>query len=225
MKKIVLVRHGQSMWNLENRFTGWIDIDLSLKGIREAEMAGKKLKEAGFTFDLAYTSVLKRAIKTLNIILDKMDLDWIHIYKNYRLNERHYGGLQGLNKSETAKKHGDEQVHIWRRSFDIKPPENLNREIYKDARYKHIPADKLPNTESLKTTIERVLPFWKSIIVPEIEINNKIIIVAHGNSLRALIKHIENISDEEIVNLEIPTGRPIIYEFNEDLKFLDKYYL
>lgn len=228
MKKLVLLRHGESIWNKENRFTGWTDIDLSEKGIEEARQAGKVLKQHGYTFDIAYTSVLKRAIRTLWIALDEMDLMWIPVVRDWRLNERHYGALQGLNKAETARKHGQEQVHIWRRSYDIRPPA-LTREDERhpvnDLRYKNIPVDKLPPAESLKETVERFLPVWHSTIAPAVKQGLRVIIVAHGNSLRALVKYLDGIRDEEINGLNIPTGIPLVYELNEDLTPLQHYYL
>ena len=224
MIKLVLVRHGQSMWNLENKFTGWTDVELSENGIREAHEAGKLLKENGFVFDMAYTSVLKRANDTLDIILSEMDLNDIEIVKSWRLNERHYGALQGLNKKETALKYGDEQVHVWRRSYDVRPPElDDNDERYLSMKEKY--KEYIPHTECLKDTIKRVIPFWNSDIKKSLINNKKVIIVAHGNSLRGLIKYLDNISDEEIVNLEIPTAAPLIYELNDDLKPIRHYYL
>jgi 2,3-bisphosphoglycerate-dependent phosphoglycerate mutase len=226
--KIVLVRHGESEWNLANRFTGWTDVDLSEQGVKEAQAAGELLKEEGYDFDLAYTSYLKRATKTLNIILDIMDLHWIPVLKSWKLNERHYGALQGLNKAETAEKEGAEQVHIWRRSFDTPPPAlDKDDERYpgKEAKYKSLTVEELPTTESLKMTIERVMPYWQEEIVPQIKAGRKIIVAAHGNSLRALVKHLDGISDEEISSLNIPTGRPLVYEFDQEMNVLDKYYL
>ncbi|KXS49474.1 2,3-bisphosphoglycerate-dependent phosphoglycerate mutase [Halanaerobium congolense] len=226
--KIVLVRHGESEWNLANKFTGWTDVDLSEQGFKEAEEAGKLLKEEGFTFDLAYTSYLKRATKTLNIILDIMDLHWIPVIKSWKLNERHYGALQGLNKSETAEKEGAEQVHIWRRSFDTPPPAlDKADERYpgNEEKYAELTEEELPTGESLKMTIERVMPYWENEIVPQMEKGKKIIVSAHGNSLRALVKHLDNISDEDISSLNIPTGRPLVYEFDEKMNVQNKYYL
>lgn len=226
--KIVLVRHGESEWNLKNVFTGWTDVDLSDQGIEEAKEAGELLKEEGFTFDLAYTSYLKRAVKTLNIILDIMDLHWILVIKSWKLNERHYGALQGLNKKETAEKEGAEQVHIWRRSFDTPPPEltkDDSRYPGNEDKYAELSEDELPTSESLKMTIARVMPYWENEIVPKIKEGKKIIIAAHGNSLRALVKKLDNISDEEISSLNIPTGRPLVYEFDDEMNVLDKYYL
>jgi len=213
MKKLVLLRHGESVWNQENRFTGWTDVGLSDKGIQEAHSAGKKLKENGFVFDEAFTSVLKRAIETLDIVLNEMDLAKIKIYKDWRLNERHYGALQGLNKLDTAKKYGDQQVKIWRRSFDVRPPA-LDKAKEGE-----------PLCESLKDTIARVLPCWHEEIAPRIKNGTKLIISAHGNSLRALVKYLDKISDKDIVELEIPTGVPLIYELDGELLPVKKYYL
>ena len=223
MIKLVLVRHGESIWNKENKFTGWTDVDLSEKGIEEAKNAGKKLKEAGFTFDLAYTSVLKRANHTFDIILDELDLN-IPISYAWQLNERHYGALQGLNKDETRKKYGEEQVHIWRRSYDVTPP-SLDSE---DERYTEMLSrytEYVPHTECLKETVERVVPYFEGTIVPNLKNNKKVIIVAHGNSLRGLIKYLDNVSDEDIINLEIPTGSPIVYELDDDLTPMKHYYI
>jgi 2,3-bisphosphoglycerate-dependent phosphoglycerate mutase len=218
MKQLVLIRHGESAWNQENRFTGWVDVPLSPKGIQEAREGGKKLKAAGLAFDLAFTSVLRRAITTLNLVLDEMDLHWIPVLRSWRLNERHYGGLQGLNKAETAAKHGDEQVKIWRRSYDVPPPP-LDRWDPawpgNDARYA---AGEMPKTESLKDTIARTLPYWESAIAPELRAGKRVIVAAHGNSLRGLIKHLDRIPDQDIVGLELPTGCPIVYELGDDLK-------
>jgi 2,3-bisphosphoglycerate-dependent phosphoglycerate mutase len=228
MYKIVLLRHGESEWNKENRFTGWTDVDLSEKGVAEATAGGKLMKEAGFEFDLAYTSVLKRAIRTLNLALEQMDLLWIPVVKTWRLNERHYGALQGLNKAETAKKYGDEQVHIWRRSYDIQPPAlTVDDERFpgKDRRYADLSKDELPLTECLKDTVARFLPFWHETVAPTIKSGKKIIIAAHGNSLRALVKYLDNIPDDEIVELNIPTGVPLVYELEKDLKPIKHYYL
>ena len=220
MYKIVLVRHGQSVWNLENKFTGWTDVDLSENGINEAHEAGKLLKENGYTFDIAYTSVLKRANHTLNIILEELGLN-IPINYSWRLNERHYGALQGLNKDETRKKYGDEQVKLWRRSYDITPPDlSSDDERYLEMLNKY--TEYVPHTECLKDT---VIPYWKSDIEPSIKEGKNVIIVAHGNSLRGLIKYLDNISDEDIVNLEIPTGSPIVYELDDNLKPIKHYYL
>ena len=220
--KLVLVRHGQSEWNLENKFTGWVDVDLSEKGYAEAKHAGQILRDHGLEFDKAYTSVLKRAIKTLNIILEETDQLWLPTVKSWRLNERHYGALQGLNKAETAEKYGDEKVHIWRRSYDTLPPlMNADDELSQmnDRRYLK---DVVPMAENLKITLERVMPIWQDQIEPDLRDGKNIIIAAHGNSLRALTKHLEGISDEDIMGLEIPTGSPIIYELDYDLKVIDK---
>ncbi|MCX7798146.1 MAG: 2,3-diphosphoglycerate-dependent phosphoglycerate mutase [Melioribacter sp.] len=228
MYKVVLLRHGESEWNKLNLFTGWTDVDLSEKGVEEAHQAGKVLKEEGYTFDIAFTSVLKRAIKTLYIVLEEMDLMWIPVIKSWRLNERHYGALQGLNKAETAEKYGIEQVKLWRRSYDIPPPpldENDDRYPGKDPRYKDLDKKDIPLTESLKSTVERFLPYWHETIAPTIKSGKKVIIAAHGNSLRALVKYLDNISDEDIVELNIPTGIPLIYELDDDLKPIKHYYL
>ncbi|KUK89477.1 MAG: 2,3-bisphosphoglycerate-dependent phosphoglycerate mutase [Mesotoga infera] len=228
MTKLVLVRHGESTWNKENRFTGWTDVDLSEKGREEAKKAGEILKAEGYNFDLAYTSVLKRAIRTLWYIMDEMDLMWIPVIRDWRLNERHYGALQGLNKAETAAKHGEEQVKIWRRSYDIRPPaleESDERFPGHDPKYKSLSDNELPRTECLKDTVARFLPLWKNEISTEIKSGKKVLIVAHGNSLRALVKYLDNIPDEEIVGLNIPTGIPLVYELDDDLKPIKHYYL
>jgi len=228
MHKLVLLRHGESDWNRENRFTGWTDVDLSDKGLEEAKQAGQVLQIEGFTFDLAFTSVLKRAIRTLWIALDQMDLMWIPEIKSWRLNERHYGALQGLNKAETAAKFGEAQVHIWRRSYDIQPPaleKSDPRYPGYDPRYRDLGDTELPLTECLKDTVERFLPYWHHAIVPEVRSGKKIIIAAHGNSLRALVKYLDNIPDDKIVGLNIPTGMPLVYELDQDLKPLKNYYL
>ncbi len=228
MYKVVLLRHGESEWNKLNLFTGWTDVDLSEKGIEEAHQAGKIMKEEGYTFDIAFTSVLKRAIKTLYIAQEEMDLLWIPVIKSWRLNERHYGALQGLNKAETAEKYGDEQVKLWRRSYDVPPPaldENDPRYPGKDPRYKDLDKKEIPLTESLKLTVERFLPYWHETIAPTIKSGKKVIIAAHGNSLRALVKYLDNISEQEIVNLNIPTGVPLVYELDGDLKPIKHYYL
>ena len=209
--KLVLTRHGESQWNLENRFTGWVDVDITDKGRQEAIKGGQTLKELGLTFDVAYTSYQKRAIKTLNLFLEELDLLWIPVYKSWRLNERHYGALQGLNKAETAEKYGDEQVHIWRRSFDVAPPQvDKNSDMYPGNidRYKDITEGEIPTGESLKLTIDRVLPYWESDISKQIKAGKNVLISAHGNSLRALIKYLLNISDEKILDLNLPTGTP-----------------
>ncbi len=228
MYKVVLLRHGESEWNKENRFTGWTDVELSEKGIVEATSAGEILKSEGFVFDIAYTSVLKRAINTLHLALTKMDQLWIPVVKDWRLNERHYGALQGLNKAETAAEHGEEQVKIWRRSYDVPPPAldpQDERFPGKDPRYADLTEAQLPKTECLKDTVERFLPLWHETIAPTIQAGKKVIIAAHGNSLRALVKYLDNISDEEIVGLNIPTGVPLVYELDEELKPLKHYYL
>ena len=224
MIKLVLVRHGQSMWNLENKFTGWTDVDLSENGVNEALEAGKVLKEKGFTFDIAYTSVLKRANRTLDFILKELGEEDIPILKSWRLNERHYGALQGLNKKETAEKFGDEQVHIWRRSYDVQPPALEDEdERYLDMKKEY--KEYIPHTECLKDTVERVLPYWDSDILPSLKDGKKVIIVAHGNSLRGLMKYLDNMSDEAVVNLEIETGNPICYELDDNFKPITHYYL
>jgi 2,3-bisphosphoglycerate-dependent phosphoglycerate mutase len=228
MHKIVLLRHGESIWNKENRFTGWTDVDLSEKGVKEAREAGQVLKKEGHVFDVAYTSVLKRAIRTLWITLDEMDLMWIPVYRSWRLNERHYGALQGLNKAETAHRHGEEQVLIWRRSYDIQPPaleKSDERYPGNDPRYKGLTQEELPLTECLKDTVERFLPYWKETIEPTVRSGKRVIIVAHGNSLRALVKYLDNISEEEIVRLNIPTGIPLVYELDDNLAPIRHYYI
>ncbi|RYD53922.1 MAG: 2,3-diphosphoglycerate-dependent phosphoglycerate mutase [Sphingomonadales bacterium] len=225
MPTLVLIRHGQSAWNLENRFTGWWDVNLTDQGIEEAKAAGKLLFDKGFDFDQCYTSLQTRAIKTLNIVLEEMQRLWLPVEKDWALNERHYGGLTGLNKAETATIHGDEQVHIWRRAFDIAPPlgePTSEYDMTKDRRYAGI---KIPQSESLKDTIERVLPYWEERIVPDLKDGKRVVISAHGNSLRALIKHLSKIADTDIVSLEIPTGQPIIFELDDDLVAKDNYYL
>jgi 2,3-bisphosphoglycerate-dependent phosphoglycerate mutase len=228
MKKLVLLRHGESVWNKENRFTGWTDVDLSQKGLEEAKKAGQLLKQEGYVFDLAYTSVLKRAIRTLWLTLDEMDLMWIPVYNSWRLNERHYGALQGLNKAETAAKYGEAQVLIWRRSYDIPPlalEKNDPRYPGNDARYKNLAVKDIPLTECLKDTVARFLPYWHEVIAPVVRSGKRLIITAHGNSLRALVKYLDNISDEKIINLNIPTGMPLVYELEDDLKPIKSYYL
>ena len=228
MYKLVLVRHGQSTWNLENRFTGWTDVDLSELGRAEAIEAGNLLREGGYDFDIAYTSVLKRAIKTLGIIQDVMDLNWIPVVRAWQLNERHYGSLQGLNKAETAEKFGEAQVKIWRRSYDIPPPAlDLSDERHPkfDRRYASLPPEQLPATESLKITLERVLPYWHSTLVPEIKSGKRILVAAHGNSIRALVKYLDHISEADITELNIPTGLPLVYELDKELKPIRHYYL
>jgi 2,3-bisphosphoglycerate-dependent phosphoglycerate mutase len=228
MYKVVLLRHGESTWNKENRFTGWTDVDLSEKGVSEAKSAGKYLKENGFVFDIAYTSVLKRAIRTLWLTLDGMDLMWIPVINSWRLNERHYGALQGLNKAETAEKYGDEQVLIWRRSYAIQPPAlDVNDERYpgKDPRYSGLTEAELPKAECLKDTVERFLPYWHEEIAPMIKSGKRVLITAHGNSLRALVKYLDEMSDDDIIALNIPTGMPLVYELDEELKPIRHYYL
>jgi 2,3-bisphosphoglycerate-dependent phosphoglycerate mutase len=228
MYKVVLLRHGQSTWNQENRFTGWKDVDLSEQGRAEAREAGRLMKEAGYAFDLAFTSVLKRAIKTLGFALDEMDQLWIPVTKHWRLNERHYGALQGLDKAETAAKHGEAQVKIWRRSYDIPPPPltpDDERHPGRDPRYAGLSARELPLSESLKDTVERFLPYWHDTIAPAVKSGKRVIIAAHGNSLRALVKYLDNVSDQDIVELNIPTGIPLVYELDEHLRPLRRYYL
>lgn len=228
MYKVVFLRHGESIWNKENRFTGWTDVDLSEKGIEEAREAGRVLKREGYVFDIAYTSVLKRAIRTLWLVLDEMDLMWIPVIRDWRLNERHYGALQGLNKSETAAKFGEQQVKIWRRSYDIPPPaleKTDPRYPGFDPRYKDLSETELPLTECLKDTVARALPCWHKRIVPDILAGKRVLVAAHGNSLRALVKYLDNISDQDIIELNIPTGMPLVYELDEDLKPLNRYYL
>ncbi|MDX3908271.1 MAG: 2,3-diphosphoglycerate-dependent phosphoglycerate mutase [Sphingobium sp.] len=225
MPSLVLIRHGQSSWNLENRFTGWWDVDVTEKGVNEARAAGQLMKAKGLDFDTCFTSLQKRAIKTLNLALEEMDRLWLPVEKDWRLNERHYGGLTGLDKAETAAKHGDEQVHIWRRAFDISPPPmeaGSEFDLSQDRRYAGIA---IPQTESLKDTIGRVLPYWESRIVPELKAGKRVLISAHGNSLRALVKHLSGISNDEITSLEIPTGQPIVYELDDTLVATDRYYL
>ena len=228
MTKLVLLRHGESDWNRENRFTGWTDVDLSKKGRQEAQEAGVVLRAEGYTFDQAYTSVLKRAIRTLWMVLDEMDLMWIPVERSWRLNERHYGALQGLNKAETATKFGEEQVKIWRRSYAIPPPAlEATDERYpgRDPRYRNLSAEELPLTECLKDTVARFLPYWHETISPAIRQGRKVLIAAHGNSLRALVKYLDDISEQDIVELNIPTGMPLVYELDADLKPLNRYYL
>jgi len=228
MYKIVFMRHGQSAWNFENRFTGWTDVDLTEQGRAEAKTAGNILRKAGFEFDLAYTSVLKRAIRTLLITLDVMDCMWLPVSCQWRLNERHYGALQGLNKAETADKYGTEQVHVWRRSFATPPPPlglDDPRTSFSDPAYRMISRDKIPLTESLKDTVSRVMPLWNDTIAPQVHKGKRILISAHGNSLRALFKELGNISDEDIIELNIPTGQPIVYELDANLKPIRNYYL
>ena len=227
MHKLVLLRHGESTWNKENRFTGWTDVDLTEQGRKEAKTAGEVLKKEGYSFDLAYCSVLKRALRTLWIVLDELDELWIPVEKTWRLNERHYGGLQGLNKSETAAKYGEDQVLVWRRSYDVPPPLEKSDERYPghDPRYNHVPGSELPLTECLKDTVDRFLPYWHEVIAPQVKAGKKVVIAAHGNSLRALVKYLDNLSEEEVLKLNIPTGVPLVYELDDDLKPIRHYYL
>ncbi len=228
MMKLVLVRHGESEWNKLNLFTGWMDVDLSEKGHEEAKQAGRTLKEEGYDFDICYTSYLKRAIHTLQHILDEMDRNWLPVVKSWRLNERHYGALQGLNKSETAEKYGEQQVKIWRRSFNIKPPvldPADERSAHKNPAYRDVDPALVPDNESLETTIERAVPYFNEVIKPEMKAGKRVIIAAHGNSLRALVKYFDNISDEDIIGVNIPTGIPLVYEFDDDFKVIRSYYL
>lgn len=226
--ELVFIRHGFSEWNAKNLFTGWRDVNLTERGVEEAKSAGQKLKEAGYEFDIAFTSVLTRAIKTCNIVLEESNQLWIPQVKNWRLNERHYGALQGLDKKATAEQYGDEQVHIWRRSYDISPP-NLDPQdpnsAHNDRRYAHLPKDIVPNAENLKITLERVLPFWEDQIAPALLSGERVLVVAHGNSLRALAKHIIGISDAEIMDFEIPTGQPLVLKLDDKLNFVEKFYL
>jgi 2,3-bisphosphoglycerate-dependent phosphoglycerate mutase len=226
--KLALLRHGQSLWNLEKRFTGWTDVDLTAQGQKEARAAGLLLREEGYTFDVAFTSVLKRAIRTLWLVLEEMDLEWIPVQKAWQLNERHYGALQGLSKPEMAARHGEAQVELWRRGYDVLPPP-LNpddpRHPRYDRRYAHLPPEKLPRHESLKVVMDRLIPYWHSTIAPTIKSGRRVLITAHGNSMRGLIKHLDGISDQDIVGLNIPTGIPIVYELDADLKPLTSYYL
>ena len=226
--KLVLLRHGQSIWNLENLFTGWIDVDLSPQGVQEAQEAGRLLKAEGIPFDIAFTSVLKRAIRTLWIVLDDMDLMWIPVYRSWRLNERHYGALQGLDKAEMAARHGEEQVHIWRRSYDIRPPALTKSDpMYpgKDPRYRDLTEQELPLTECLKDTVARFLPYWHEVIAPVVKEGKRVLIAAHGNSLRALVKYLDKVPDDVIPGLNIPTGVPLVYELDDKLQPLKHYYL
>jgi 2,3-bisphosphoglycerate-dependent phosphoglycerate mutase len=228
IKKLVLLRHGESEWNKENRFTGWADVDLSARGVREAIDSGCTLRKEGYVFDVAYTSVLKRAIKTLWLVLDQMDLMWIPIHHSWRLNERHYGALQGLNKAETAERHGMDQVTIWRRSYDIQPPALTSddpRFSANDPRYTNLRPEEVPVTECLKDTVARFLPYWHETIAPAVKAGKRVLIAAHGNSLRALVKYLDNIADETIAGLNIPTGIPLIYELNDDLTPIRSFYL
>ena len=228
MIKLVLLRHGESEWNLANRFTGWKDVDLTENGINQAQSAGELLQEAGFEFDQAYTSVLKRAIKTFNIAADKMNQSWLPVSRSWRLNERHYGALQGFNKAETAKKYGDEQVHIWRRSYATPPPKldwDDERNIANDRRYQALSKEQIPLGECLKDTVERVLPYWHETIVPDLKAGKRLIITAHGNSLRSLVQYLDEVSETEILKLNIPTGVPLVYELDNQLKPIKSYYL
>jgi 2,3-bisphosphoglycerate-dependent phosphoglycerate mutase len=228
MYKIVLLRHGESTWNKENRFTGWTDVDLTELGVAEARAAGQLLRREGYAFDLAYTSVLKRANKTLNIVLEELDALWLPVEHSWRLNERHYGALQGLNKAETAAQYGDEQVLLWRRSYDVPPPplaEGDPRLASEDPRYACLPRAQFPRTECLKDTVARVVPYWETVIVPQILAGRRLLVAAHGNSLRALIKYLDHISDSDIVGLNIPTAQPLVYELDADLRPLKSYYL
>ena len=226
--ELVFIRHGFSEWNAKNLFTGWRDVNLTERGVEEAKSAGQKLKEAGYEFDIAFTSVLTRAIKTCNIVLEESNQLWIPQVKNWRLNERHYGALQGLDKKATAEQYGDEQVHIWRRSYDISPPDLDPQDpnsAHHDRRYAHLPKDIVPNAENLKITLERVLPFWEDQIAPALLSGERVLVVAHGNSLRALAKHIIGISDAEIMDFEIPTGQPLVLKLDDKLNFVEKFYL
>lgn len=228
MYKLVLIRHGESTWNLENRFTGWTDVELTATGVEQARQAGRLLKEAGYEFDVAYTSVLKRAIHTLNHCLDTMDRDWLPVVKDWRLNERHYGGLQGLNKADMAKQYGDAQVLVWRRSYDTPPPALASddpRGQRQDPRYAKLAPEQVPLTECLKDTVARVLPFWNEAIAPAIRSGQRIVLAAHGNSIRALVKYLDNIGDDDIVGVNIPNGIPLVYELDADLKPIRSYYL
>ena len=228
MYKIVFLRHGESTWNKSNRFSGWTDVDLSEKGIEEAITSGQVLREEGYVFDVAYTSVLKRAIRSLWLALDEMDLMWIPVYRAWQLNERHYGALQGLNKAETAVKHGEEQVLIWRRSYDIRPPaleETDERYPGNDPKYSELTKDEVPKTECLKDTVARVLPYWHNVIAPSIKAGTRLLISAHGNSIRALVKYLDDVPKEEILRLNIPTGIPLVYELDEQLKPIKHYYI
>jgi len=228
MYKIVLMRHGESTWNLENRFTGWTDVDLTPKGVEEARAAGKLLREQGYSFDVAFTSMLKRANKTLNVVLEELDELWIPVEHDWRLNERHYGALQGLNKAETAAKFGDDQVLVWRRSYDVPPPAleaGDARLDDKSPRYASMKPGEFPHTECLKDTVARFVPYWKDTIAPVVKSGKRVVIAAHGNSLRALIKYLDDVSDEEIIGINIPTAQPLVYELDADLKPIKHYYL
>jgi len=228
MKTLVLLRHGESVWNMGNRFTGWTDVGLSEKGLQEASEAGRVLAREGFTFDVAYTSVLKRAVKTLWIVLEEMDLMWIPVYRSWRLNERHYGALQGLNKAQIAELHGEAQTKLWRRSYSVRPPAlTVDDECYpgKDRRYAALTPEQLPLTECLEDTVARFLPYWKETVAPAVQRGERVLIAAHGNSLRALVKHLDHVSDDAIVDLNIPTGIPLVYELNDDLTPIRSRYL
>ena len=228
MHKLVLLRHGESEWNQENRFTGWHDVDLTAKGEEEGRRSGRLLKDEGFTFDVVYTSLLKRAIRTMWLALEELDQTWVPVHREWRLNERHYGALQGLNKAETAAKHGEDQVLIWRRSYDIPPPAldpDDERHPGKDRRYANLPAENLPLSECLKDTVDRFMPLWQDTIAPMVQDGKSVLIVAHGNSLRALVKYLDGVSEEDIVGLNIPTGMPLVYDLDADLKPLDRRYL
>lgn len=228
MKTLVLLRHGQSLWNKENRFTGWTDVALTSKGIQEAIQAGQVLKREGFSFDVAYTSVLKRAIKTLWLVLEEMELMWIPVFRSWKLNERHYGALQGLDKAETVAKHGMDQVHIWRRSYDVRPPALMaddERYPARDPRYNDLLPEQVPLTECLRDTVDRFLPYWQAVIEPAVRKGTRVLVVAHGNSLRALVKYIDNVSDDDILGINIPTGVPLVYELADDLSPIRHYYL
>ena len=228
MKQLVLIRHGESAWNLENRFTGWADVDLTPKGAQQAITAGESLRKAGYEFDIAYTSVLRRAIRTLWHVQDAMDLMWIPVVHSWRLNERHYGALTGLNKAETAKKYGDEQVHIWRRSYDVRPPlleVDDERNPQKDARYSKLTAADVPLGECLKDNVQRVLPLWNESIAPALKANKRVLLVAHGNSIRSLIKYLDQMSDEAIMEVNVPNGAPLVYELDDNLKPIQHFYL
>jgi 2,3-bisphosphoglycerate-dependent phosphoglycerate mutase len=228
MNRLVLLRHGESVWNKENRFTGWTDVDLSERGIREAIDAGKTLKNEGFVFRLAYTSYLTRAIRTLWLTLEQMDLMWIPVYKTWRLNEKHYGMLQGLNKTEMAEKYGEEQVHVWRRSYDIPPPPlgwDDPRHPRFDPRYRELKPEEIPGTEALKNTVERIVPYWQQEMAPMLKHHKEVLVSAHGNSLRGIVKYLKNISDHDIVSLNLPTGIPYVFEFDDDLNLLKDYFI
>lgn len=228
MIELVLLRHGESQWNRENRFTGWTDVDLTDRGLEEAKRAGRELAERGLTFDVAHTSMMRRAIRTLWIALDEMDLMWIPVHRSWRLNERHYGSLQGLNKAETAAKYGDDQVLVWRRSYDTPPPAleaGDERDPAQDPRYRDLSREQAPLTECLKDTVERFMPYWNEAIAPDIRAGKRVLIAAHGNSLRALVKYLDDVSESDIVGLNIPTGMPLVYELDDDLKPLNRYYV